>query len=49
MFKHIQVLASEQITVNADFSVNAPDNPIIRFNEGDVTGFEIYLKIYYFQ
>ena len=29
MYKHIQVPAGEQITVNADFSINVPDNPII--------------------
>jgi isocitrate dehydrogenase len=41
MYKHIQVPAGEQITVNADFSINVPDHPIIPFIEGDGTGFDI--------
>ena len=41
MYKHIQVPAGEQITVNADFSINVPDNPIIPYIEGDGTGFDI--------
>jgi len=41
MYKHIQVQAGEQITVNADFSINVPDNPIIPYIEGDGTGFDI--------
>jgi isocitrate dehydrogenase len=41
MYKHIQVPAGEQITVNADFSINVPDNPSIRYIEGDGTGFDI--------
>ena len=41
MYKHIQVPAGEQITVNADFSINVPDNPIIPSIEGDGTGFDI--------
>jgi len=41
MYKHIQVPTGEQITVNADFSINVPDNPIIPYIEGDGTGFDI--------
>ncbi len=39
---HIQVPAQgEKITVNADFSLNVPDRPIIPFIEGDGTGVDI--------
>jgi isocitrate dehydrogenase len=39
---HIQIpQAGEQITVNADFSLNVPDRPIIPFIEGDGTGVDI--------
>jgi isocitrate dehydrogenase len=42
MYQHIKVPADGQkITVNADFSLNVPDNPIIPFIEGDGTGFDI--------
>jgi len=41
MYKHIKIPAGEQITVNADFSINVPDQPIIPFIEGDGTGFDI--------
>ncbi len=42
MFQHIQVPAEGQkITVNADFSLNVPDNPIIPYIEGDGTGVDI--------
>lgn len=41
MFKHIKVPAGEKITVNKDFSLNVPDNPIIPYIEGDGTGFDI--------
>lgn len=41
MYKHIKVPAGEQITVNADFSINVPDHPIIPYIEGDGTGFDI--------
>ncbi|BBB66061.1 isocitrate dehydrogenase [NADP] [Undibacterium sp. YM2] len=42
MYQHIQVPAEgKQITVNADFSLNVPDNPIIPFIEGDGTGVDI--------
>ena len=41
-YKHIQVPASgEKITVNADFSINVPNNPIIPFIEGDGIGIDI--------
>ncbi len=33
--------AGEKITVNADFSLNVPDRPIIPFIEGDGTGVDI--------
>ena len=41
MYKHIKVPAGEKITVNKDFSLNVPDNPIIPYIEGDGTGFDI--------
>ncbi|MGE5622702.1 MAG: NADP-dependent isocitrate dehydrogenase [Bacillota bacterium] len=42
MYQHIKVPADGQkITVNADFSLNVPDNPIIPFIEGDGTGVDI--------
>ena len=42
MYQHIQVPAGGQkITVNADYSLNVPDQPIIPFIEGDGTGFDI--------
>jgi len=42
MYKHIKIPTSgEKITVNADFSLNVPDNPIIPFIEGDGTGMDI--------
>ncbi|MEO0317993.1 MAG: hypothetical protein RL404_1670, partial [Pseudomonadota bacterium] len=42
MYQHIKVPAEGQkITVNADFSLNVPDNPIIPFIEGDGTGVDI--------
>jgi hypothetical protein len=41
-YQHIQVPAQGQkITVNADFSLNVPDQPIIPFIEGDGTGLDI--------
>ena len=41
-FTHIQKpQAGEKITVNADFSLNVPDRPIIPFIEGDGTGVDI--------
>ncbi|THC44862.1 NADP-dependent isocitrate dehydrogenase [Massilia sp. Mn16-1_5] len=42
MYQHITVPADGQkITVNADFSLNVPDNPIIPYIEGDGTGLDI--------
>ena len=42
MTSRIQVPAGgEKITVNADFSLNVPDRPIIPFIEGDGTGVDI--------
>jgi isocitrate dehydrogenase len=41
-YKHIEVPAQgEKITVNADHSINVPDNPIIPFIEGDGIGVDI--------
>ena len=40
-FTHIKVPAGEKITVNADHSLNVPNNPIIPFIEGDDTGRDI--------
>ena len=42
MYEHIQVPAEcQKITVNADFSLNVPNHPIIPYIEGDGTGFDI--------
>jgi isocitrate dehydrogenase len=42
MYQHIKVPADGQkITVNADFSLNVPSQPIIPFIEGDGTGVDI--------
>jgi len=42
MYQHIKVPADGQkITVNADFSLTVPDNPIIPFIEGDGIGLDI--------
>jgi isocitrate dehydrogenase len=42
MYQHIKVPADgKKITVNADFSLNVPDNPIIPYLEGDGTGVDI--------
>ena len=41
-YQHIKVPAQgEKITVNADFSLNVPDQPIIPYIEGDGTGMDI--------
>lgn len=40
-YKNITIPAGEKITVNADFSLNVPNNPIIPFVEGDGVGAEI--------
>jgi isocitrate dehydrogenase len=42
MYQQIQVPAGGQkITVNADFSLNVPDQPVIPYIEGDGTGVDI--------
>ena len=42
MFQHIKVPADgKKITVNPDFSLNVPDNPIVPYIEGDGTGVDI--------
>jgi len=42
MYQHVKVpSAGEKIKVNADFSLQVPDNPIIPYIEGDGTGFDI--------
>ena len=41
-YQHIQIPQSgEKVTVNEDFSLNVPNNPIIPFIEGDGIGFDI--------
>src|SRR5207249_8036833 len=42
MYQHIKVPeAGQKITVNADYSLKVPDQPIIPYIEGDGTGFDI--------
>jgi isocitrate dehydrogenase len=42
MYQHIKVPSTGQkITVNADNSINVPDQPIVPYIEGDGTGFDI--------
>src|SRR5512139_1726428 len=42
MYQHIKVPAQGQkITVNKDYTLNVPDQPIIPYIEGDGTGFDI--------
>ena len=42
MYQHVKVPAGgSKITVNTDFSLNVPDNPIIPYIEGDGTGVDI--------
>ena len=42
MYQHIQVPSSgEKITINADATLNVPDQPVIPFIEGDGTGVDI--------
>ena len=42
MTQHIKVpQGGQKITVNADYSINVPDNPIIPYIEGDGTGLDI--------
>jgi isocitrate dehydrogenase len=41
-YKHIKVPSQgEKITVNEDFSLNVPDNPVLPFIEGDGIGVDI--------
>ena len=41
-YKHIQVPSQgDKITVNEDYSLNVPDNPIIPYIEGDGIGVDI--------
>ncbi|UNM95798.1 NADP-dependent isocitrate dehydrogenase [Ignatzschineria rhizosphaerae] len=40
-YQHIVVPTGEKITINKDFSLNVPNNPIIPFVEGDEVGAEI--------
>jgi isocitrate dehydrogenase len=41
-YQHVKVPSGGQkITVNKDFTLNVPDNPIIPYIEGDGTGFDI--------
>lgn len=40
-YQHIVVPQGEKITINTDFSLNVPNNPIIPFVEGDEVGAEI--------
>jgi isocitrate dehydrogenase len=42
MYQHVKVpTGGQKITVNKDFSLHVPDNPIIPYIEGDGTGFDI--------
>jgi isocitrate dehydrogenase len=42
MYQHVKVpAAGQKITVNKDFSLNVPDNPVIPYIEGDGTGVDI--------
>lgn len=42
MYQHIKIpAAGQKISVNADMSLNVPDQPIIPFIEGDGTGLDI--------
>ena len=42
MYQHIKVPeGGQKITVNADFSLNVPDQPVIPYIEGDGTGLDI--------
>ena len=40
-YQKIQVPAGDKITVNADLSLNVPNNPIIPYIEGDGIGADI--------
>ena len=42
MYQHVKVPeGGAKITVNSDYSLNVPNNPIIPYIEGDGTGFDI--------
>jgi isocitrate dehydrogenase len=42
MYQHVKVpQGGQKITVNKDYSLNVPDQPIIPYIEGDGTGFDI--------
>ena len=42
MYQHIKIpSAGEKIRVNADFSLQVPDQPVVPYIEGDGTGFDI--------
>ncbi len=42
MFEHVKIPSvGEKITVNADYSLNVPDQPILPYIEGDGTGADI--------
>lgn len=42
MYQHIKIpIEGKKITVNTDFSINTPDNPIISYIEGDGIGVDI--------
>ena len=42
MFEHVKIPSEgEKISVNADYSLNVPDRPIIPYIEGDGTGLDI--------
>ena len=42
MYQHIKVpTEGQKITVNADMSINVPEQPIVPFIEGDGTGQDI--------
>lgn len=40
-YQHIKIPVAEKITVNKDFSLNVPDQPIIPYIEGDGIGVDI--------
>ena len=41
MYQHIKVPMGQAITINDDFSINVPDNPIITYIEGDGIGKDV--------
>ena len=44
-YKNISVPAGEKISVNSDFSLNVPNNPIIPYIEGDGIGVDVTLPM----